>query len=217
MYFSATIFSMVGFKSPTLTSLSIALTNFGFTLLAFYLIDIIGRRRILLQSIPIMIVGLLLSAFAFHFIHLEPSAVSDSGSSYIPPVPYRVFPILVLAAMITYVAGYAIGMGNVPWQQSELFPLSVRGIGSGLSTATNWGSNFIIGITFLPLMDGIGASLTFVGYAIICAIGLFLVWLIYPETRGLSLEDVGGLLAHGYGVHESLKSFDDENEENRTA
>lgn len=204
---------MVGFKSPTLTSLSIALTNFGFTLLAFYLIDVIGRRRILLQSIPIMIVGLILSAFAFHFIHLSPS--ESSGPSYQPPVPYKFWPILVLVAMITYVAGYAIGLGNVPWQQSELFPLSVRGIGSGLSTATNWGSNFIIGITFLPLMDGIGASLTFMGYASVCSIGLFLIWLIYPETRGLSLEDVGGLLAHGYGVRESLKKFDDENDESR--
>lgn len=52
MYFSATIFRLVGFSSPTLTSLSIALTNFLFTLVAFHSIDRIGRRRILLYSIP---------------------------------------------------------------------------------------------------------------------------------------------------------------------
>ena len=55
MYFSATIFTIVGFKSPTLTSLVVAVTNFVFTLIALGLIDRIGRRRILLYSLPFMI------------------------------------------------------------------------------------------------------------------------------------------------------------------
>ena len=39
MYFSATIFTLVGFQSPTLTSLTVAVTNFIFTLVALTLID----------------------------------------------------------------------------------------------------------------------------------------------------------------------------------
>src|SRR5579871_5152007 len=70
MYFSATIFALVGFKSPIFTSLCIAVTNFVFTLVAFHYIDRIGRRRILLLSIPVMILGLVLCALAFLFIHL---------------------------------------------------------------------------------------------------------------------------------------------------
>src|ERR1700733_2322342 len=60
MYFSATIFQLLGFRSPTLTSLSVAGTNFLFTVAAFNLIDRIGRRKILLLTVPAMVIGLLL-------------------------------------------------------------------------------------------------------------------------------------------------------------
>lgn len=117
MYFSATIFSLVGFRSPILTSLSIASTNFLFTLVAFHYIDRVGRRRILLLSIPVMVAGLALCAVAFTFLkmpmeatHQRIASVSEDKSRW---------PLVILAAMVVYVAGYAVGLGNVPWQQSE--------------------------------------------------------------------------------------------------
>ena len=121
MYFSATIFSLVGFRSPTLTSLSIALTNFLFTLVAFHYIDRIGRRRILLLSLPVMILGLTMCAIAFNFLHL-PMEAHGIGAARDGAVrgEGKLWPAVILAAMVTYVAGYAVGMGNVPWQQSEL-------------------------------------------------------------------------------------------------
>lgn len=106
----------------------------------------------------------------------------------------------ILISIMIYVAAYALGLGNVPWMQSELFPLAVRSLGSGLSTATNWGSNFIVGLTFLPLMDLLSPSWTFVLYSIVCGIGYVLVWRIYPETAGLSLEEATALLENGWGV-----------------
>jgi MFS transporter, SP family, solute carrier family 2 (myo-inositol transporter), member 13 len=48
-------------------------------------------------------------------------------------------------------------------------------------------------------------SWTFGAYALICAVGWVLVWLIYPETMGLDLEDVGALLKDGWGVKESME------------
>lgn len=165
MYFSATIFRLIGFSSPTLTSLSIALTNFTFTLVAFYTIDRIGRRRILLFSIPIMVLGLLLCAVAFRFVDLS----GQEGVNALPEEQGRggrVWLLVILLAMITYVAGYAIGLGTVPWQQSELFPLSVRSLGSGISTATNWASNTLIGLTFLPMMEALTPTGTFGVYAV---------------------------------------------------
>ncbi|MCJ1287024.1 hypothetical protein MMC26_006371, partial [Xylographa opegraphella] len=149
MYFSATIFALVGFDSPTLASLSVAVTNCIFTVAAILLIDTIGRRRILLHSIPIMILGLLLTAVAFHFLPdaIKKSEILSSASHT------GVWSVLILFFIILYVAGYAIGLGNVPWQQSELFRLSVRAMGSGIATSTNWGTNFIVGLTFLPMMQ----------------------------------------------------------------
>lgn len=202
MYFSATIFALVGFRSPTLAALSIASTNFLFTLVAFYAIDQVGRRRILLLSVPVMTSGLAICAIAFRFLNVHPE--NDTGAQTQPP---GVWPILILISMVVYVAGYATGLGNVPWQQSELFPLPVRSLGSSIATAMNWGSNTLIGLTFLPLMDLLSPPGTFALYTIICVACWIIIWSIYPETAGLSLEEVSGLLKDGWGVQESLRVF----------
>jgi SP family myo-inositol transporter-like MFS transporter 13 len=206
MYFAATIFSFVGFTSPTLTALSIASTNFIFTLLALLLIDRVGRRKILLYSIPPMAVGLCLCAFAFFFIHIPDPTESVHASDENGNIAQsRTAALTVLVSLILYVAGYALGLGNVPWQQSELFPLSVRSIGSSISTSTNWGSNFIVGLTFLPMLEFLTPMVTFTTYAGVCIAGWLLIRRIYPETKGMSLEEVGGMLAEGWGVDESLR------------
>ena len=211
MYFSATIFQLLRFNSPTLTSLSVAGTNFIFTIVAFYFIDRVGRRKILLVTIPFMLVALLACGASFAFVG-QPShrqhrsevpssnadaATTNSGTSWLPAIG-------ILASILVYVAAYADGLGVVPWQQSELFPLSVRSLGSSLATATNWGCNTVVGLTFLPMMDFLTPQWTFVCYAIVCAIGWIVVWRIYPETMGLGLEEVGELLKDGWGVRESI-------------
>ncbi|KAF7953032.1 hypothetical protein EAE96_006254 [Botrytis aclada] len=203
MYFSATIFTIVGFSSPTLTSLSVALTNFILTCAALMLIDRIGRRRILLISIPIMVIGLLLCSIGFHFMDL-PSTLSSTTaiSSPTSSSTSSVAPLTILIAIMLYTAAFALGLGNVPWMQSELFPLSVRSLGSSLSTCTNWSANFIIGLTFLPMMEQLTPTWTFVVYAVVCAVGWWAIWWVYPETKGLGLEEVGLLLRDGWGVRQ---------------
>ncbi|KAJ5145419.1 hypothetical protein N7448_002811 [Penicillium atrosanguineum] len=204
MYFSGIIFTSLSFSSPTLTSLTVAVTNFTFTLLAFWLIDRVGRRRILLYSIPVMILALGLCAIAFSSLdipfdaHPRPHGDdADSQTSF--------YPLLILFCLTVYTASYAFGLGNVPWQQAELFPLNVRSLGSGLATATNWGSSFIVGLTFLPMMEWLSPTWTFFVYAVVCAFGWVAVRAIYPEMSGLGLEEVKGLLADGWGVEESLR------------
>lgn len=195
MYFSATIFMLLGFTSPTLTSMSVAITNFLFTVVAFLVIDRVGRRRILLYSVPFMIVGLLLSAWGFSLMKLSTAALDAGGSAPpSPPSENQGAAVVVLVSIMLYVAAYAIGLGTVPWMQSELFSLSVRSLGSGAATGTNWASNFVVGLTFLPLMDALSPSWTFVLYAGVCVVGLGLVWRTYPETSGLSLEEAASLL-----------------------
>lgn len=214
MYFSATIFAILGFSSPTLTSMSVAITNFLMTCAALVLIDRIGRRRILLYSLPIMSLGLLICAGGFSYITLPADLNSENPSSTTTawqdvPLSERTAPLIVLASIMLYVAAYALGLGNVPWMQSELFPLNVRSLGSGLSTSTNWGANFVVGLTFLPMMEWMTPGWTFATYAGVCVAGWVCIWKIYPETNGLSLEEVGLLLADGWGVRESLRSSQD--------
>lgn len=173
--------------------MSVAITNWLFTIAALIVIDRIGRRRILLYSTPFMVIGLLLSAWGFSKMHLS-TAVLNAGTTPPPPQEHMGAAILVLISIMLYVAAYAVGWGNVPWMQSELFSLSVRSLGSGAATGTNWGCNFVVGLTFLPLMDALSPSWTFVLYALVCVVGLWLVARIYPETSGLSLEEAAALL-----------------------
>ncbi|KAK2760975.1 hypothetical protein FQN54_002217 [Arachnomyces sp. PD_36] len=218
MYFSATIFSLLSFSSPTLAALSVAITNFLFTFLAFSQVDRIGRRRILLLSIPFMIISLFFCAAAFSYLQL-PEAESPRppqnrglllpgrGDDLVHQSTNssRIAPMCILISLTIYTASYASGLGNVPWQQSELFPLDTRALGSAISTATNWGANTIVGLTFLPMMELISPGWTFVVYAVVCLVGWLAVWAIYPEMGGLGLEEVRGLLADGFGVEESLE------------
>lgn len=200
MYFSGIIFKALSFSSPTLTSLTIAVTNFLFTLLAFTLIDRIGRRRILLWSIPVMVLALGLCALAFSSLDISWSSETPTHHQNDVEKQSSSYPLLILLFLTVYTAAYALGLGNVPWQQSELFPLNVRSLGSGLATATNWGSNFIVGLTFLPMVEWLSPTWTFVSYAIICALGWITVRAYYPEMGGLGLEEVKNLLADGWGV-----------------
>ena len=111
--------------------------------------------------------------------------------------------------MIIFVASYATGLGNVPWNQGELFELSVRGIGTSCATAMNWGANLLIGSTYLSLMSAITPSGAFGFYAGMCLLGWLFCIFCYPETAGLSLEQVTEIFRDGFGVKESQRMRDE--------
>ncbi len=48
------------------------------------------------------------------------------------------YSIMVLLSMVIFVAAFATGLGNISWQQGELFGLAVRDIGTSVCTAVNW-------------------------------------------------------------------------------
>ncbi|CCU76484.1 MFS myo-inositol transporter [Blumeria hordei DH14] len=214
MYFSASIFAILEFESPTFTSLAVASTNFFMTCVAFLIIDRIGRRYVLLYTIPVMILGLLFCSLGFLFMSIPTfRKASDSISTTNIALP-RVAPLIVLFSIILFVGAYALGLGTVPWLQSELFPLSVRALGSGISTSTNWTANFIVGLTFLPMMEFMSPTITFIIYAAFCVLGWLAIWRFYPETSGCGLEDVKALLANGWGVErDKTSSLRDESAE----
>lgn len=82
-------------------------------------IDIIGRRRVLLFSAPGMVIGLVLAAVSFHYLTL------GTGGKLLPDADYPgKWSGLVLFSMVFYVFSYALGIGNIPWLQGELFPIS---------------------------------------------------------------------------------------------
>jgi SP family myo-inositol transporter-like MFS transporter 13 len=81
----------------------------------------------------------------------------------------------------------------------------VRGIGTSLSTATNWAGNLLIGSTYLSLMAKITPAGAFGFYAGLCLVGWIFVLACFPETAGLSLEEVKMVFKNGFGIRESQR------------
>lgn len=136
MYYSATLFKQIGFDNPTAVGLIVSGTNFIFTLVALKWIDTIGRRRIMVWSAPGMVFGLTLASIFFYCKscsfsrslfsdtdHFQDLAKKTNGNLVDGTKYSTTWSGLVLFSMIVYVASYATGLGNVPWQQGELFGL----------------------------------------------------------------------------------------------
>jgi SP family myo-inositol transporter-like MFS transporter 13 len=198
MYFSATVFETVGFNQPVAVSIIVAGTNFVFTIVAFLIIDRIGRRRLLLFTIWGMALGLALNSIAFHFLPEFATASTNSGST-------SGWSVVVIIAMLVFAAFYGTGIGNVPWQQSEMFPMEVRGVGTSFATATNWAGSLIVSSTFLTMLESITPTGTFAFYAGLCALGEVFVYFFYPETAGLKLEEIQSLLDKGFNINQSIQ------------
>ncbi|GMM27807.1 Cin10 protein [Martiniozyma asiatica (nom. inval.)] len=201
MYFSASIFKMVGYDNSAGVSCFIAGTNFVTTCIALVAIDKIGRRRMLLLSLPFLCLSQLLCALAFHHLDfLDKFNIDNSQIS-------NIWRYLLFLSMMSFVATYAIGIGNVPWQQSELFPQKVRGLGSSFSTATNWFGSMFISAFFLSLMNLLSPKGTFILFSLITVGSWIFIWKCYPELGGLTLEEVETILEKPWdeAVTQSLK------------
>lgn len=196
MYYSGTLFQGIGFNQPVAVSLIVSATNFIATVAALYLIDKIGRRRVLLYSVPGMCAALVFAAICFAFL-----PVKEDGelAAYIPP-GRRVWTYLVIVAIIVYVLFYGFGIGNVPWQQGELFAIETRAIGTSIATGVNWACNLIIGATYLSLVQAATSSGAFGFYAGLCALGFVFCLFCFPDTRQLSLEEVHLLFRGSWGI-----------------
>lgn len=202
MYFSGTIFQTIGFKNSTAVSIIVAGTNFIFTLVAFFAIDKIGRRIILLIGLPGMMVSLIVCAVAFHFIDIR---FLGPGETQVFNGGFSSWGIVIIVFIIVYAAFYALGIGTVPWQQSELFPQPVRGVGTSYCTATNWAGSLVIASTFLTMLENITPTGTFILFASLAAISCLFVYFCYPELSGLELEEVQTVLADGFNISASKK------------
>jgi SP family sugar:H+ symporter-like MFS transporter len=72
----------------------------------------------------------------------------------------------------------------------EMFPNRMRGAALAVSGATNWAANFVVTVTFLPLLGGMGLSGAYGLYALAAALSLPFVWTAVRETKGLTLEQM---------------------------
>jgi SP family galactose:H+ symporter-like MFS transporter len=177
IYYAPTIFQFAGITSASsaiLATVGVGVVNVILTIVAIMLLDRVGRRPLLLIGLAGMVSSLTLLGAIFFL----PSLLSSLGS-------------LAVVGLMLYVASFAIGLGPVFWLLiSEIYPLKVRGLAMSIASEANWGSNLIIALTFLTLVQVLGRSGTFWLYALVGVGAWVFAFLLIPETKGKTLEEI---------------------------
>lgn len=148
---------------------------------AMRLMDILGRRSLLLATIPVLILTLIV---------LVISNLVNVGSV--------VHAVISAISVIVYFCCFVMGFGPIPnILCAEIFPTPVRGICIAICSLVFWGGNIIVTYTFPVLLGSIGLAGVFGIYAIVCIISLVFVFLKVPETKGMPLEVITEFFAVG--------------------
>ena len=136
------------------------------------LIDLLGRKQLMLIGSVGYIISLGMIAFAFQ-AHL--------GS------------LVLLISILLFIASHAIGQGAVIWVFiSEIFPNNVRGSGQSFGTSVHWVFAALITLVGPVVIDIFKENPwpIFAFFTFMMVLQLFFVMLMMPETKGLSLEEL---------------------------
>nr|WP_315173615.1 sugar porter family MFS transporter [uncultured Flavobacterium sp.] len=174
LYYAPEILEMAGLgaKESLFNSILIGVTNLVFTLIGMRLIDVLGRKQLMLIGSLGYIISLTMVAFAFY---------SQLGS------------VVLLLSIMLFIASHAIGQGAVIWVFiSEIFPNTVRANGQAFGTGIHW--------IFAALITLVGPIVIdvykdnpwpiFAFFAFMMLLQLVFVLFMMPETKGLSLEEI---------------------------
>ena len=180
IYYAPTIIQFTGVDSSSsaiLASIGVGIVNIVATIVALRLLDRAGRRPLLMIGVTGMVVALTALGAAF---------LGNAGAAGIT--------IAAIVSLMAYVAAFAISLGPIFWLlNAELYPLRVRSKAAALGTMANWTFNFIVSLTFLPLIDLLGRSGAFWFYAAIGLFTLWFCWKLVPETKDKPLEEIEAL------------------------
>ena len=175
LYYLNQIFADAGFGSSDLQAIAIGLANLVFTLVGMALIDRIGRKTLLLVGGAGTAICLALAALAL-------GGVIPRG--------------LLLPALIGFIAFFAPSQGAVIWVYiSEVFPSAVRGRGAALGAGTHWLLNALIALVFPIAVAKLSPATPFAFFAAMMALQVIVVAWVFPETKGVTLEELEHRLA----------------------
>ncbi|CAG7820204.1 unnamed protein product [Allacma fusca] len=175
IFFSTKIFESAGLDTLTsqYATLGMGAMNVAMTLISLVLVEKSGRKTLMLVGLGGMFIDVIL---LFLCIKFQDSAAWISYVSII--------------FVILFVVMFATGPGSIPWfLVSELFSQGARSHATSIAVGVNWSANFIVGLTFSPLLIAIGPYV-FLVFATI--LGLFWLFTFFkvPETKNKTIEEI---------------------------
>jgi sugar porter (SP) family MFS transporter len=171
LYYLNDIFAAAGASkySAGMQSVTIGCTNLIFTLIAMSVIDHFGRKKLLLTGTAGVCIFLALIGQIFR---------SGQHQSWL------------VWMVMAFMGFFAISQGAVIWVYiSEIFPTRVRAKGQAIGTSTLWIMNALISALF-PILAKKSSATPFFFFAAMMLVDFVLVAAIYPETKGVSLEEL---------------------------
>jgi SP family arabinose:H+ symporter-like MFS transporter len=172
LYYLNYIFAMAGFNkvSGDLQAVAVGAMNLLATLLGMSLIDRLGRKTLLL-------IGAVGMTFCLSGVAVIFFSHQHQG--------------LLVWFLVAYIAFFAISEGAVIWVYiSEVFPNRVRSRGQSFGSSTHWIMNFAISLVFPYFAVRFGGGYPFVFFAAMMALMFFVVLFTFPETKGITLEQM---------------------------
>lgn len=174
-FYASSIFISAGF-SGRIGMIAMVVVQIPMTALGVVLMDISGRRPLLMVSAAGTCLGCFLAALSFLLQDLN-KLVS-------------VTPFLALFGVLIYTGSFSLGMGGIPWViMSEVFPINMKGSAGSLVTLVSWLGSWIISYAFNFLMDWSSAG-TFFIFSCVCGLTVLFVAKLVPETKGRTLEEI---------------------------
>ncbi|XP_038708101.1 probable polyol transporter 6 [Tripterygium wilfordii] len=161
-----------------LVTVGIGLTKFTFIFISTFLVDRVGRRKLLLISTTGAIVALATLGFSLTMVANSVEKLSWALA-------------LSIVSTYLYVAFFNFGIAPVAWIYSaEIFPLRLRAVGHSIGVAVNRLMNAIISMSFISIYKAITIGGAFFMFAGISVVAWLFFFFFCPETKGRSLEEM---------------------------
>lgn len=141
------------------------------------LLSRIGRRSLTISSG----IGTAISLFLLSsFIYLKSYQPSLAEYSFIALVP-----------LTGYIGAVTVGLVPIPWAMvGEVFPLHLRGFGSGISSTIALLAIFAVVKATPSLFDTLGSSGAFLLFGCVACLGTVFLWWFLPETKDKTLQEI---------------------------
>lgn len=184
-YYGAVLWQAAGFAESEALLINIISGAVSVTalIITISVIDKIGRKPLLKWGSIGMSITLALLVVAF--TNADTAANGDLILGH--------WGTLALVSANAYVFFFNMSWGPVMWVMlGEMFPNQIRGSGLAVSGVAQWGSNFIITMTFTMLLGSIGLAGAYGFYTLCAILSVFFVIYYVHETKGLELEEMKG-------------------------